>query len=177
MADNLKIAILSLVVFMLPCIASAQFLQRKDSVASVMKRSLETGKDKGYGRQVFKKTDVKEKGGITAEKGKKKGRKTTAKKVKRRSHVKDSVGYDKVQYRLGQRVIMRGDSGKDVKSLANILVKRMFLDEKDIIYTADGGVLYDGEIVRAVKLFQKVSGMYDDGMVGQSTVKALRKRK
>ena len=45
-------------------------------------------------------------------------------------------------------------------------LKKLFLEEKDIIHTADGGVLYDGEIVRAIKLFQKVSGIYDDGIVG-----------
>ena len=77
---------------------------------------------------------------------------------------------------MGERIIMRGDSGNDVKSVARILVRKLFLDEKEIIYTADGGVLYDGEIVRAVRLFQKVQGMYDDGMVGATTLKALRRR-
>ena len=38
-------------------------------------------------------------------------------------------------------------------------------------------VLYEGEIVRALRLFQQVSGMHGDGIVGKTTLKALRRRK
>ena len=85
--------------------------------------------------------------------------------------------YSGAKYKLGDRVIMRGDSGADVRSLANILVKRLFLDENDIIFTADGGALYEGAIIKAVRTFQKVAGLYEDGVVATTTLKALRKRK
>lgn len=87
----------------------------------------------------------------------------------------DSVKFTPVRYSLGDRVLMRGDSGADVKKLAEIMVKQLYMEETSVIYTKDGGVLYDGELVRAVKLFQKVSGLYEDGIVGETTIKALRK--
>jgi murein L,D-transpeptidase YcbB/YkuD len=88
----------------------------------------------------------------------------------------DSLKYSPRQYMLGERIIMRGDSGRDVRSLANILVKKLYMDERDIIYTAGGGVLYDGELVKAVKRFQRLNGFHEDGIVGHGLIKALRKR-
>ena len=87
----------------------------------------------------------------------------------------DSVAYSERKYSLGDRVIMRGDTGADVKKLAEIMVKNLYIDEKAVPYTKSGAVLYDGELLRAVKLFQKVSGLYDDGIVGTTTIKELRK--
>ncbi len=87
----------------------------------------------------------------------------------------DSVRYEQVRYSLGDRIIMRGDSGNDVKKLAEIMVKNLYLDEKSIPYTKGGQVLYDGELLRAFKLFQKVSGLYEDGIVGAAAIKELRK--
>ena len=87
----------------------------------------------------------------------------------------DSVVYMQPKYSLGDRIIMRGDSGADVKKLAEIMVKNLYLDENSVPYTKGGAVLYDGELLRAVKLFQKVSGLYDDGIVGATTIKELRK--
>lgn len=87
----------------------------------------------------------------------------------------DSVKFVPMRYSLGDRVLMRGDSGADVKKLAEIMVKQLYMEESAVIYTKGGDVLYDGELVRAVKLFQKVSGLYDDGIVGETTIKALRK--
>lgn len=78
---------------------------------------------------------------------------------------------------LGERVIMRGDSGHDVLSVAKILVKKLYLDEADIIYTPDGGAVYDGAMVKAVLLFQKFNDFYEDGIIGRELIKALRKRK
>lgn len=105
-----------------------------------------------------------------------------AKKITKKNSAKkqvkqkrDSVEFTPVRYSLGDRVLMRGDSGNDVKKLAEIMVKHLYMDEKVIPYTDGGQVLYDGELVRAVKLFQKVSGLYDDGIVGETTIKALRK--
>ncbi len=98
----------------------------------------------------------------------------TKKKTAKKPGV-DSVKFAPVRYSLGDRVIMHGDSGADVKKLAEIMVKHLYMEESAVIYTKSGTVLYDGELVRAVKLFQKVSGLYEDGMVGETTIKALRK--
>ena len=72
---------------------------------------------------------------------------------------------------------MRGDSGADVRNVARILVRKLYMDEDSIIYTSDGGVLYDGELVRAVMRFQNLNGFYEDGIIGYELIKALRKRK
>ena len=85
--------------------------------------------------------------------------------------------YEPRVYRLGERVIMEGDSGNDVKSVARILVKKLYFDEDSIIYTKDGAVVYDGDLVRAVKHFQEFNGFYPDGIIGRELIKALRRRK
>lgn len=161
---------------------NAQFYrQRNDSIARIIRQ--------GISAEVKKRTVTTSENKKTSAKKNKKRLSATKKAPTKKNIVaksdtdmvrkprKSAVKYSGRRYRLGERVIMQGDSGNDVKSLANILVKRLFLDEKDIIYTADGGVLYEGEIVRAVRIFQKVSGLYDDGMVGTPTLKALRKKK
>ena len=80
-------------------------------------------------------------------------------------------------YRLGDRIIMRGDSGADVRNVARILVRKIYMDEDSIIYTEDGNVLYEGELVKAVMRFQRLNGFYEDGIIGHELIKALRKRK
>ena len=89
----------------------------------------------------------------------------------------DSVQYTPKSYSLGERVIMPGDSGRDVMNVANILVKKLYIDEAEIVYTADGGVIYNDALQRAVKHFQEFNGFYPDGIIGNAVVKALRKRK
>lgn len=89
----------------------------------------------------------------------------------------DSVQYVPRKYTLGERVIMRGDSGHDVLSVAKILVKKLYLDEADIIYTPDGGAVYDGAMVKAILLFQEFNDFYKDGIIGRELIKALRKKK
>ena len=89
----------------------------------------------------------------------------------------DSVQYTPRNYTLGERVIMPGDSGRDVRNVANILVKKLYIDETEVVYTADGGVLYNDALQRAVKHFQEFNGFYPDGIIGNAVVKALRKRK
>lgn len=116
------------------------------------------------------------------EKEAKKKAKAEAKKEKtRKPRVKkspvDSVRYAPRSYTLGERVIMPGDSGRDVLSVAKILVKKIYLDEADIIYTSDGGAVYDGAMIKAILLFQEFNGFYKDGIIGQELIKALRKRK
>ena len=153
-------------LLLLPREASAQFYQRSDSVARVIK----SGVTMQQQRTDVKKTEAKKKGATKKKKGT--ANKKTAKVKKEKKS--ESIVYEEKRYRLGERVIMRGDSGADVRSLANMLVDKLFLDEKDIIYTKNG-VLYEGEIIRAVRSFQKISGLYEDGMVGTPTLKALRK--
>ena len=57
------------------------------------------------------------------------------------------------------------------------IIDQLYMDEDSIIYTSDGGVLYDGELVRAVMRFQNLNGFYEDGIIGYELIKALRKRK
>ena len=99
--------------------------------------------------------------------------KTKRKKVA----VVDSLKALPKNYYLGERVIMKGDSGRDVRAMARILINKLYIDEASLVYTAGDGVLYEGELVRAVKHFQEFNGMYPDGIVGKETIKALRKRK
>ena len=89
----------------------------------------------------------------------------------------DSVRFTPRRYALGERVIMPGDTGHDVKSVAKILVKKLYIDEAELKYTADGAVVYDAAMQRAVKHFQEFNGFYADGIIGQSVIKALRRKK
>ena len=126
--------------------------------------------------------EEKQRAKAEAKAAKAKAAKSSAKTVKEKSlRVKkspiDSVQYAPRRYMLGERVIMRGDSGHDVLSVAKILVKKLYLDEADIIYTPDGGAVYDGAMVKAVLLFQKFNDFYEDGIIGRELIKELRKRK
>ena len=89
----------------------------------------------------------------------------------------DSVQYEPPRYVLGDRVIMRGDSGHDVLSVAKILVKKLYLDEADIVYTPDGGAVYEDAMLKAILFFQEFNDFYPDGIIGRELIKALRKRK
>lgn len=89
----------------------------------------------------------------------------------------DSLSYVPKSYMLGERVIMPGDSGRDVRSVARILVNKIYIDESELKYTADGGVVYEGRLVEALKHFQEFNGLRADGIIGQAVIKALRKRK
>ena len=117
----------------------------------------------------------------TKKQPKKSGGKSAVVKKTEKSAVKsvkiDSVQYTPKSYSLGERVIMPGDSGRDVRNVANILVKKLYIDETEIVYTADGGVIYNDALQRAVKHFQEFNGFYPDGIIGNAVVKALRKRK
>ena len=154
----------------------AQFYKQNDSIARIIIRGVvpkqltQTVELQANKKTVNKRS--KSKSTKDTKTVKKRNKKAVAKPAKKKS----AIVYTGRKYRLGERIIMRGDSGNDVKALATILVNKLFLEEKDIIYTADGGVLYDGEIVRAVRLFQKVSDIYDDGIVAKPTLKALRRR-
>ena len=111
-------------------------------------------------------------------KGKKKSKSKAKTKAKKKGGAKvDSLVYEPVRHSLGDRVIMLGDSGRDVRSVARILVKKLYMTEDSIIYTQDGGVRYEGDMVRAIKHFQEFNGFYPDGIIGHDLIKALRKKK
>ena len=81
------------------------------------------------------------------------------------------------KYKLGDRVIVRGDSGRDVRSVANALVKKLYIKAEDVTPTFDNGALFDGELYNALLRFQKDKGLPADGRVTAEVVKELRKRK
>ena len=81
------------------------------------------------------------------------------------------------KYKLGDRIIVRGDSGRDVRSVANALVKKLYIKTEDVTPTFDNGALMDGELYNALLRFQKDKGLPADGRVTTEVVKELRKRK
>ena len=81
------------------------------------------------------------------------------------------------KYKLGDRIIVRGDSGRDVRSVANALVKKLYINVEDVIPTFDNGALLDGELYDALLRFQKDKKLPVDGRVTKDVVKELRKRK
>lgn len=167
MESRLLVILLLFVLTLLPERLCAQFYGRPDTVARIIKSGVpivRQTRTEGKAAGAKKKSSTR----------KKKKSATKSKPQKAEAKRRDEILYEPKSYRLGERVIMRGDSGADVRSLANMLVDKLFLDEKDIIYTKNG-VLYEGEIIRAVRSFQKISGLYEDGMVGTPTLKALRK--
>lgn len=179
MVDNrCKILLLALLLLFLWQEGGAQTVTRGDSLFVFPNRGMWNGR---RGGDVKKQRDTKgvkpaaarKKKSVTKKKSS--SDKAVTKVVKKSVRRTDSVTYER-KYSLGDRVIMRGDSGADVKKVAEILVAELFIDEKNIPYTPGGKVLYDGELIRAVRIFQKVEGLYDDGMVGEPTVKSLRKR-
>lgn len=175
MKNNIPLFFLLLLsVLLVPQCADAQFLPGKDGKKGV---AMEYRKVSGDSVRLRKSKVVKKKG--SAVKGdKKKSKKAVAKKSARvKKNKVDSVAYKPMKYSLGDRVIMPGDSGHDVRSVADILVKKLYMDEALIKYTEDGGVVYEGELVRALKYFQEFNGLYPDGIIGSDVIKALKKRK
>ena len=81
------------------------------------------------------------------------------------------------RYKLGDRIIVRGDSGRDVRSVANALVKKLYIKPEDVMPTFDGGALLDGALFDALLRFQKDKRLPIDGKVSKDVVKELRRRK
>lgn len=174
MKNNIPLFFLLLLsVLLVPQCANAQFLPGKDGKKGV---SMEYRKVSGDTARLRKSKVVKKKKG-SAVKGDGKSGKKAKKSVRVKNSKVDSVAYKPVGYSLGDRVIMPGDSGHDVRSVADILVKKLYMDEALIKYTEDGGVVYEGELVRALKYFQEFNGLYPDGIIGSDVIKALKKRK
>lgn len=176
MKNNIPLFFLLLLsVLLVPQCADAQFLPGKDGKKGV---AMEYRKVSGDSVRL-RKSKVVNKNKRSAAKGdKKKSKKAVAKKSARvKKNKVDSVAYKPMKYSLGDRVIIPGDSGHDVRSVADILVKKLYMDEALIKYTEDGGVVYEGELVRALKYFQEFNGLYPDGIIGSDVIKALKKRK
>lgn len=152
-------------------IESDTLRMRKSKMEAPKKRNVVADRDSVK----VKSPSVKRKAGGTAADKRSSGKK--GKSVSSKEAKVDSVKYPKVTYRLGDRIIMRGDSGADVRNVARILVRKLYMDEDSIIYTESGEVLYDGELVKAVMRFQRLNDFYEDGIVGYELIKALRKRK
>ena len=176
MKNNIPLFFLLLLsVLLVPQCADAQFLPGKDGKKGV---AMEYRKVSGDSVRLRKSKVVKKKKRSAANGDKKKSKKAVAKKSARvKKNKVDSVAYKPMKYSLGDRVIMPGDSGRDVRSVADILVKKLYMDEALIKYTEDGGVVYEGELVRALKYFQEFNGLYPDGIIGSDVIKALKKRK
>ena len=81
------------------------------------------------------------------------------------------------RYKLGDRIIVRGDSGRDVRSVANALVKKLYIKPEDVMPTFDGGALLDGALFDALLRFQKDKRLPIDGKVSKDVIKELRRRK
>ena len=173
MKNNIPLFFLLLLsVLLVPQCADAQFLPGKDGKKGV---AMEYRKVSGDSVRLRKSKVVKKKG--SAVKGDGKSGKKAKKSVRVKKSKVDSVAYKPMKYSLGDRVIMPGDSGHDVRSVADILVKKLYMDEALIKYTEDGGVVFEGELVRALKYFQEFNGLYPDGIIGSDVIKALKKRK
>ena len=80
------------------------------------------------------------------------------------------------RYKLGDRIIVRGDSGRDVRSVANALVKKLYIKPEDVMPTFDGGALLDGALFDALLRFQKDKRLPVDGKVSKDVVKELRRK-
>ena len=80
------------------------------------------------------------------------------------------------RYKLGDRIILRGDSGRDVRSVANALVKKLYIKPEDVMPTFDGGALLDGALFDALLRFQKDKRLPIDGKVSKDVVKELRRK-
>lgn len=104
--------------------------------------------------------------------------KTMAKIVHSNERARRAVARELARkYKLGDRVIVRGDSGRDVRSVANALVKKLYIKAEDVTTTFDNGALFDGELYNALLRFQRDKGLPADGNVDKADVKELRKRK
>ena len=195
MIDFLKRGFLLLLILLCPHSVGAQSAVAQDgklgtarSYRKVSGDSQRLRTDNGKQKKQSSKQSSKKKKQVkkqakkqTKKQPKKSGGKSAVVKKTEKSAVKsvkiDSVQYTPKSYSLGERVIMPGDSGRDVRNVANILVKKLYIDETEIVYTADGGVIYNDALQRAVKHFQEFNGFYPDGIIGNAVVKALRKRK
>ena len=169
--------VLFLMALLVPQVAEAQFSPGSVSKGGAVKEYRRVSGDSARVRA--SKVEKKSTKGKYKGKGKAAAKKKVApqKSVQEKPLRIDSVMYKPIRYSLGDRVIMPGDCGHDVRTVAEILVKKLYMDEKLLIYADDGAVLYDGELVDALKRFQEFNGLYPDGIIGTYVIKALRRKK
>lgn len=82
------------------------------------------------------------------------------------------VSAEERRFSLGDRVLVKGDVGSDVRDLGVLLKKLGFLDDAKIFYE-EGYPVYDAVFIRAVKAFQQASGLPVDGVCGKTTLQAI----
>jgi len=78
--------------------------------------------------------------------------------------------------KLGDRVIKPNMYGSDVTQLINILLKKKYLVREDGVTVVNGLQTYEGEIINAVKEFQRLNNLPVDGIVGSQTAYKLLKK-
>lgn len=88
---------------------------------------------------------------------------------------KQKTGKPRPDYQFGYRILKRGDTGSDVKYIAVLLVNHLYLKEQDIIYTDNRNVVYEGEIINAIKQVQQQHGLGNSGIIDSLTYDALKK--
>lgn len=76
-------------------------------------------------------------------------------------------------YKLGTRTLNKDLYGSDVKLLTDNLVKCEYLDKSKVKTNYSGYVVYDENVVDAVKRFQKDMGLTADGIAGTTTITKL----
>lgn len=76
-------------------------------------------------------------------------------------------------YRLGSRTLNKDLYGADVKLLTDNLVKYGYMNKSKVKTNYLGYVIYDENVVDAVKRFQKDMGLIADGIVGSTTISKL----
>ncbi len=69
---------------------------------------------------------------------------------------------------------MRNLYGADVKQLTDLLVKCDYLQSSKVSKNSSGYVLYDEDVIDAVKRFQKDIGISVDGNAGTTTISKLK---
>jgi len=77
-------------------------------------------------------------------------------------------------YSLGDRVISQGTTGKDVRELANLLVKIDYISDTILIKDNFGNVTYCKNMSNAIKKFQQINNLKVDGIVGITTINLLK---
>lgn len=76
-------------------------------------------------------------------------------------------------YTLGSRTLNKDLYGADVKLLTDNLVKCEYLDKSKVKTNYSGYVVYDENVVDAVRRFQKDMGLTTDGIAGTTTITKL----
>ena len=77
-------------------------------------------------------------------------------------------------YTVGSRVMKKDLYGADIKQLTDWLVKCEYLKASQVYKNTSGYVVYNDDVVNAVKAFQKDMGLSVDGSAGSTTIEKLK---